>query len=144
MNNKGKVIIFALLLFVGASVAKAAETPEQATKSFYAWYIKEISRESGGNPFGQKKTLGRYVSKRLIKSIEKQMAAEEYDVDYFINAQDFDEKWQATTTKAVIKGNTATLKVTLAAPRAKKTDWTQMLSLKLIKEDGAWKIDSVK
>lgn len=149
MKNKGKLIIFALLLFavgsVGASVAKAAQTPEQAVKSFYAWYLKEISSERGGDAFGRNKTvLAKYVSKRLIKSIKAQMDAQEYDVDYFINAQDFDEKWQAATTRAVVKGNTATLKVTLAAPKAKKADWTQRLSLKLIKEGGAWKIDGVK
>lgn len=147
MKNKSKLISFALILFfvgsLGVSAARAADTPEQTAKNFYGWYLKELNRE-GGDPIKQKKTLSMYVTSRLIKQINKQIAAEEYDADYFIDAQDFDKNWQATTSKAVVKGNTATLKVKLAAPNAKKTDWTQTLSLKLIKEGGAWKIDNVK
>lgn len=147
LNNKIKLISFALLLFfigsVGVSVAKAADTPEQTAKNFYVWYLKELNRE-GGNPIDQKTTLGKYVTKRLIKQIDAWRKAEEYDADYFINAQDFDEKWQATTGKAVINGNTATLKVKLAAPKAGRDAWIQNLNVKLIKEGGVWKIDAVK
>jgi len=48
-----------------------------------------------------------------------------------------------TTSKAVINGNTATLKVKLAAPNAGRDNWIQNLTVKLVKESGAWKIDSV-
>ena len=45
--------------------------------------------------------------------------------------------------KLVIKANTATLKVILALPNAKKSDWTNILTIKMVNENGAWKIDSV-
>jgi len=47
------------------------------------------------------------------------------------------------TTKAVIKGNNATLKALLAAPRGKPSEFKQTLQIKMVKEGGAWKIDSV-
>ena len=144
MKNKGRLIGFALLLFfigiIGANVTKAADTAEQATKSFYGWYLKQVIANKNAND--KKEIIQKYVSKRLSRWYFSP-AYEEYGADYFIDAQDLDENWQVTTSKAVIKGNTATLKVKLAAPNAGKDGWTQNLTVKLVKEAGAWKIDSV-
>ena len=147
MKNKTKLVSFALLLFfigsVGANVSKAADTPEQTTKSFYQWYVKELARE-GGNPIDNKQKLAKYVTKRLIKQINAWLAAEEYNADYFINAQDFDESWQVSTSKAVVSRNTATLKVSLKSTKPKNQGFSQNLTVKLVKEIGEWKIDTVK
>ncbi len=56
--------------------------------------------------------------KRLGKWIYSP-AYQEYGADYMIDAQDWDENWNVTTSKAVITKNTATLKVFLAAPKGK-------------------------
>ncbi len=145
MTNTDKLLKFALLLFfivsVAATTAKAADTPEQTAKSFYKWYLKELFTE-GGNPIKQKGTVLKSVSKRLGKWIYSP-AYEEYGADYMIDAQDFDNNWDVTTTKAVVKGNTATLKVMLAPPKGKKSDFNQTLAIKMIKENGVWKIDRV-
>ncbi len=113
MKSTSKLLSFALLLFVlgsaGAATVKAAETPEQTAKNFYKWYLAELKRE-GGNPVEEKATVLKSISKRLSKWIYSP-AYEEYGADYFIDGQDFDENWQVTTTKAVIKGNKATLKM---------------------------------
>jgi len=135
-----KFLIFAFVLLIAGGTSAAATTPEQTAKGFYIWYLKELNAER--DPIEQKQTLLKSVSKRLGKWIYSPKY-EEYGADYFIDAQDWDKKWQVTTTKAVVKGNTATLKVTLAAPKAKADEWKQTLSLKLIKENGAWKIDTV-
>ncbi len=124
----------------GATAAKAADTPEQTAKSFYQWYLKEINANK--SPRDKKDIFQKSVSKRLSKWIYSP-AYEEYGADYFIDAQDLDENWQVTTTKAVIKGNNATLKVLLAAPKGKKILFKQTLRIKMVKEGGAWKIDSV-
>ena len=140
-----KISGFWLLLFVlgsaGAAVAKAADTPEQTAKNFYQWYLAELNRE-GGNPVKKKAAVLKSVSKRLGKFIYSP-DYEEYGADYFIDAQNFDENWQVATTRAVIKGNKATFKVLLAAPKGKKTFFKQTLQIKMVKEGGAWKIDSV-
>lgn len=145
MKSSLKIISFTLLLFfigsLGASVAKAADTPEQAAKSFYEWYVKELSSESS-DPIGKKEIVLKSVSRRLGKWIYSP-AYQEYGADYIIDAQDFDDTWQVSTTKAVIKGNTATLKVMLKSTRPKGEGFSQTLPLKMVKENGEWKIDSV-
>ncbi len=144
MKNKLKLISFALLLFffgsISASVTKAADTPEQAAKIFYGWYVKELAKE--GNPRQRKAIVLKSVSKRLGKWMYSP-AYEEYGADYIIDAQNFDESWQISTTKAVIKGNTATLKVSLKSTKPKNEGFSQTLRLKMVKENGEWKIDSV-
>ena len=147
MRNKVKIFSFALFLFfigsLSASVAKAADTPEQTAKSFYQWYVKELKRE-GGNPIDNKQMLAKYATKRLIKQINAWRAAEEYDADYFINAQDFDKSWLVSTGKAAISGNKATLKVSLKSTKPKNQGFSQNLTVKLVKEAGEWKIDTVQ
>ena len=144
MKNKIKIIGLAIFLIFIASAntnyAQTANTPEQTAKSFYEWYLKEINSERMPNE--QKAVFNKYVSKRLSRW-RYSPAYEEYGADYFIDAQDLDENWRVTTGKAAIKGNTATLKVKLAAPNAGKNAWINNLVVKLVKENGAWKIDSV-
>ena len=134
------LILLALFVFAGATSAQSADTPEQSAKDFYKWYLRELNNQ--GNPIDRKQTMLKFVSKRLGKWIYSP-AYEEYGADYLIDAQDWDENWDVTTSKAVITKNTATLKVFLAAPKGKKSNFKQTLALKLIKENGAWKIDSV-
>ncbi|CAN5762579.1 hypothetical protein BH24ACI1_BH24ACI1_24350 [soil metagenome] len=140
-----KMFGFALLLFVlesaGATAAKAANTPEQTAKNFYKWYLAELNRE-GGNLVEKKTTVLKSVSKRLGKWIYS-TAYGEYGADYFIDAQNYDENWQVTTTRAVIKGNKAPLKVLFAAPGGKPSKFKQTLVIKMVKEGNTWKIDSV-
>lgn len=134
-------ILFLIFAGVGASFVKAAETPEQTAQDFYRWYLRGINTNK--NPIEQKQTISKFVSKRLSKSINKMMAAGEYDADYFISAQDYDENWTVNVSKAKVAGNSATLKVLLDAPKGKKSKFNRSLSVVLIKEDGAWKIDKV-
>lgn len=134
-----------LLLFVlgnaNAAFAKAVPTPEQTAVTFYKWYLQMSNANK--NPIDQKQRLLGFLSKKLGKWIYSK-EYEEYGADYFLNAQDWDEKWSATTSKAVIKGNVAALKVMLAAPKAKKSDWKQNLTLRMVRENGVWKIDDIK
>lgn len=147
LKNKIKLLSFAVLIFcvanVSAMAVKPVNSPEQAAKSFYQWYVKELKRD-GGNPIDNKDMLGAYVSKRLLKQIQKWRDAEEYDADYFINAQDYDETWRVSTTKAVIAKNTVTLKVALKSTRPKGQGFSQNLTVKMVKDGSIWKIDEVK
>ena len=126
-----------------AATTKAAETPEQTAKNFYQFYLKEMNRAFSDEQVKvNKKKVALHLSARLGKWYQSK-AYEDYGADYFFDAQDFDENWQVSTSKAVIKANTATLKVILALPNAKKTDWTNTLTIKMVNDNGAWKIDSV-
>jgi hypothetical protein len=145
VKSKTKLACFAVILFfigsAGAASAQSADAPEQAAKSFYQWYTKELFRE-GGNPIKNRKTVLKSVSKRLGKWLYSR-AYEEYGADYIIDAQDYDNSWQVSTTKAVIKGNTASLKILLKSTRPKNEGFSRTLPVKMVRENGEWKIDSV-
>ena len=146
MKSAVKLLKIAILLiFIGSFAAKtkAADTPELTAKNFYRFYLKEISRAFSDEQINiNKKKVSAFLSTKLGKWYQSK-AYENYGADYFFDAQDFDERWQVSTTKAVIKMNTATLKVILAVPNAKKSNWTNTLTVKMVNENGAWKIDSV-
>lgn len=136
------LFIFCLILgkadFTGV---QAAQTPEQATTQFYQWYLHELNRNKDPRSRQKTKLLG-YLSKRLGKWIYS-IPDEEYGADYFISAQDFDEKWVVNVSKAKVVGNKASLKVLLARPKGEKSPFKRNLAIQLIKENGAWKIDKI-
>jgi hypothetical protein len=85
------------------------------------------------------------VSRRLGRWLYSPAYAE-YGADYFIDAQDWDENWvkSITATQAVIKGNSATLRLTLGAAKSSNPGFGKhTLAIKLVKENGLWKIDRV-
>lgn len=146
MKNKiYKHFGFAFLLAVllsGTALAQS-KTPETSAKEFYKWYLTELNATR--EPRDNKMEMPKYVSKRLYKWLSSE-AYVEYGADYIIDGQDYNEDWVKgiTTTKAVIKGNTATFKIMLTPPKgSQNVDWKHTLSLKLVKENGIWKIDSV-
>ena len=148
MRNTHKFTKIALFLFfiganIGTVAAQKAATPEQQAKTFYEWYVRELNRE-GSDPADDKSTLPKYVTKRLIKEIDRMRNAQEYDADYYISAQDTDDSWRVSTTKAAIAGNSATLKVMLKSAKPKNEGFSQNLTVKLVKEAGVWKIDRVR
>ncbi|HEX8249237.1 MAG TPA: DUF3828 domain-containing protein [Pyrinomonadaceae bacterium] len=143
----GLSLLLALCLFGNAfGQAAAAESPEQTAKEFYRWYLQELNRDR--YPIQQQKTeLLKKVSRRLGRWLYSP-AYEEYGADYFLSAQDWDKNWAKgiTTSKALIKGNSAALKLTLAAPRGTASAsgfGKHTLAIKLVKENGLWKIDRV-
>lgn len=131
----------AFLIFTNANYAQTISAPEKAAKDFYEWYVRELKNDRFPVSKGKQQLL-RLVSRRLGKWIFSP-AYQEYGADYFIDAQDYDESWQVSTTKAAVKVNTATLKVSLKSTKPKNQGFSQTLQLKLIKENGGWKIDSV-
>lgn len=147
MKNKiHKYLGFGILLtflLCGNAFAQAKK-PETAAKDFYKWYIAGLNAENYAIE-KQKPKMLKAVSTRLGKWLYSK-DYEEYGADYFLDAQDWDKNWENNigTSKAVVKGNAATLKLTLTSP-PESEGWTgkYVLTLKLLKENGAWKIDKV-
>lgn len=144
MRNKTIWLGLILTLFFCGNAFAQNKTPEEAAKDFYKWYLTELNNER--YPINrQKSEVLKKVSKRLGKWLYSP-AYEEFGADYFLDAQDWDENWAlgVTASKAVIKGNNATVKVTLAAPKGRNTNFARhVLTVKLIKEGEVWKIDRV-
>ncbi|MDQ6786071.1 MAG: YbjP/YqhG family protein [Acidobacteriota bacterium] len=138
-NLLSGAILFLILGNFGVTNA-AAQTPEQTAESFYKWYLHELS--GNREPTKERQTMLKFVSKRLDKWIHSK-AYSDYGADYFLDAQNYDEHWMVNVSNVKVQGNNAALKVLLALPKAKKSDWKQTLAIKLIKENGVWKIDKV-
>lgn len=144
MRNKTIWLSLILTLFLCGNAFAQTETPEQTAKDFYKWYLTELNNER--YPINrQKSEMLKKVSKRLGRWLYSP-AYEEFGADYFLDAQNWDENWVngVTTSKATIRGNIATVKVSLAAPKRTHTNYdTHNLTVKLVKEDGTWKIDRI-
>jgi len=139
---KMRTLIFVLFLILGsagAAVAQANTGPGDTSKAFYKWYLHELNAER--SPTDEKAKMRSFISARLNKWINSK-AYEEYDTDYFIDAQDYGKAWENNIqiSKVVVTGNAATLRVALVDHGSMGT---QILDLKLLKEGGAWKIDRI-
>lgn len=124
---------------VGATAPAAQAKPaEVVAREFYTWYVGLMPHDK--EPTDEPATYVRYVSKPLRAAIARQAAAPEVpDEDYFLKAQDYLDGWvgHVAATPAKVQGNTAQTVVTLGGAKP----WR--LAVKLVREDGAWKIAGV-
>src|SRR5262249_29797600 len=111
--------------------------------AFYKWYVHELVAEK--DPRNEKAKINAATSARLQRWFRSKQGRE-WDADYFIDAQDWDPKWEThiSTSKAIIKGNNADLRITLdPVIKAVNSMSPHTLSIKMVKEGGIWKIDHV-
>jgi len=130
-------------LCVAAQNASAQTSPEATMTEFYKWYLHELSLER--YPLSTTPKVHSAISTRL-RSWFKSKEGREWDADYFIDAQDWDPKWEThiQTSKAIINGNQADVRVILG-PQVKSPNSMSphTLRIKLVKEQGGWKIDHI-
>ena len=141
-----KILLFVLLAFflLHASMAAQVKAPEAVAKDFYKWYLTELNAERVPVRQDKKKLLG-FVSARLGRWVYSP-AYSEYGADYFIDAQDWEETWVngISATRPVIKGSTATLRITLEPAKGVYSGFgRRVLPIRLVKEGAAWKIDMI-
>ncbi len=137
-------IIILTFLLCGIGSGQAKPTPEQTAKNFYTWYLTELNAERYPIRQAKRQMLGK-ISTRLGRWIYSK-SYEEYGADYFLDAQDWDQNWVngIFTSKAVIKGKTATVKLTFNIPKGTYSGFgTRTLPIGLVKEGGTWRIDKV-
>jgi len=136
--------LFMALVPAGAAFGQAKSGPAETAKTFYKWYLHELNAEQ--HPEDNKAKMRQFISDRLAKWTASK-AYEEYDADYFLDAQDWGQDWEnnITISKVVTSGNAATLRVTLVQPPSGPSAGmgNKILDLKLLKEHGLWKIDRI-
>ena len=137
-------LIVVSILVASLSVdANAQTSPEATLTAFYKWYLSQLRLEVYPRPSSPK--VNAVISTRL-RSWFKSKAGREWDADYFIDAQDWDPKWEThiKTTDAVISGNRADVRVILG-PQVKAVNSMSphTLRIKMVKEQGGWKIDHI-
>ena len=140
MNKLVLSVLIGLFFGLTISAQTVNNTPESTIKGFYSWYIKELVK----NKFpltGQPTKLKQFITVRCYNENKKAYDNNLFDADYFISAQDFDEKWATNVriSKVQITGNRATANVVLDG----KGYFDSKLKLKLIKEKNIWKIDVI-
>ncbi len=130
-------------LCLETQTASAQATPEATLTEFYKWYLHEFRLERYPKHTAAK--VNAAISSRL-RSWFKSKEGREWDADYFIDAQDWDPKWEThiQTSKAVINGDRADVRVILG-PQVKSTNSMSphTLRIKLVMEKGGWKIDHI-
>src|SRR5512141_2548486 len=113
MRNRAGLIVVIVVAFAAVTVfAQVGVTPEQRSTDFYRWYLHELN--ANRDPRKNWARINPAVSARLAKWM-RSTVYKGWDADYFIDAQDFDPKWEkgVSTSKAVIRGNRADVEVTL-------------------------------
>lgn len=135
------------MVAVSALPAQAAPKSDKMSvrdnvRWFYAWYVGQINDQK--DPLADRAKIAKFTSRRLNRWLHSSQYAD-YGADYFLQAQDFDADWTRATVNAVtIEGNRARVAATLGVFKAEEIGiGPRKLNLKMIKENGAWKIDSV-
>lgn len=132
----------------GTSVqAQSSLTPEETVRRFYEVYLRSLNQHE--EPLERHRAeLSKLVTQRLLKSYERASKSDTgINVDFFIEAQDWDDAWEKniTLSKARIQGTRATITVMLKGGTlgADNKTFDNKLKVGLRKEGGAWKIDTV-
>jgi len=116
--------------------------PESAVRSFYKWYLEVLKQQI--NPLKEcRPELSRFVTSALMEKLIKEMEGPEgIRVDYFLNAQDYDDDWgnQVNATTKIKEGGQVVLDVILSGKQIPN----HRLEISLIREGRDWKIDSVE
>jgi len=126
----------------GGVSSSAQKNIARRVRSFYAFWVR--GTKSSHDPLKNRAMVRAYSSQRLARWLYSP-AYLEYDADYFLQAQDFDNDWdQARVADVRVQGNTASATATLGHPKpASKGIGERRLRLHLVSEGGQWKIDRV-
>lgn len=140
---KTKLIVVICTLFVLAASAPAQASPEDTLRSFYKWYLHAVVTNQPPNRTSAKVSA---ASSARLRTWFRSRTGREWDADYFIDAQDYDDDWATNiaVSKASVTGNRADLTVTLGPKKnAANAIGQRELKIKMVKEAGGWKIDRV-
>ncbi|HEY2866463.1 MAG TPA: DUF3828 domain-containing protein [Pyrinomonadaceae bacterium] len=140
---KTKLILIACSLLILAGSASAQASPEDALKSFYKWYLHSVVANDPPTRTSAKVSA---ASSTRLRTWFRSSTGREWDADYFIDAQDYDDDWATNiaVSKARLNGSRADLIVTLGPKKSPEHAIGQReLKVKMVKEAGGWKIDRV-
>jgi hypothetical protein len=135
-------VILVAIVAVSGSAAWREKNPAQAIRNFYSWYVAETV--SGNRPLQKQRDLMRkFVTDRLLSGIDKMAKGPAgSDGDYFLNAQEIDPDWG----KNIAIGNNyigkTMSKLSVILSGRKLGD--RQFDVKVVFQDGTWKIDEIK
>lgn len=133
------LIVIVALAFLSVPVrAQEAAKPEDVTRSFYSWYLHQLTLENA-NPLKQKATALKYLTPQLYANAPRLIRR--MDADIFICAQDWDNGWEKNFSVSTpeVRNNSATATVTLPSG---ETDQIK-INVTLLKTAAGWRINKV-
>ena len=107
---------------------------------FYNWYVHEVL--NGAKPINQERTeIRKFVTERLLTEIDnRHKSAGGAELDPFFNTREIDPEWGKNVAVGnLYVGRIARVSVILTGHRLGDREF----KLKLVQENGAWKIDEV-
>jgi len=130
------VLIGAVALLSIPARAQQSPTPEDIARSFYTWYLHQLTLENS-NPLKQKTTMLKYLTPQLYANAPR--LSRRMDADIFICAQDWDKGWEKNFSVSTpqLKNSSAIATVTLPAGETDKVK----IDLTLIKTASGWRIN---
>lgn len=134
-------LVFALTVVTAFHAHGARQKPADLARSFYVWYIHELL--TGEKPMEQRRAeMRQFVTDGLLARIENDRKSPvKLNRDPFLDAHEIDPEWAKNIAVGnIFVGRIARLSVALSGGRF----GDRQLELKLVQENGAWKIDEVK
>ena len=132
-------VVITAVAFLSLTVpAQQPATPEEVTRGFYSWYLRQLSHGTM-SPLKQKSTALKYLSPQLYTNAPRLIRR--MNADIFICAQDWDDAWEKNFTVSTpqIKVGIATADVTLPSGEMDRIT----IKVTLVKTVPGWRIDKV-
>jgi Protein of unknown function (DUF3828) len=124
------------VLFAAIGTANAAEKdPAQALRSFYNWYVRMLV--NGTNPLDDKEHMRQFVTERLLAEVGQRRKP-----DPFLNTSQVDPDWTQNIAVGDWYVGRTMSKVQVILTGKKFGD--RQIDLKLLMQNGAWKIDEIR
>ena len=139
MKHVCVVVLVALTFITPSSAIWPEKNPAEAVRIFYAWYVHEVANGSG--PLEKKREeMRKFVTDRLLNRFEKMPKGR--GGDFFLNAQEVDPEWgkNIAVSNNYVGRRMSKLGVILTGRKL----GDRQFEVKMLFQEGAWKIDEVK
>jgi len=142
MKHVGGAILAALTFITQSLAIQPGKSPAEAIRNFYAWYVHETV--NGSRPLEkEREQMRKFVTDRLLSRVDKvPKGPGGLDGDFFLNAQKVDPEWGKNIAVSNNYVGKTMSKMGVILTGGKLGD--RQFEVKMLFQEGAWKIDEVK
>jgi len=142
MKHACLAVLVALAFITPSGAIWPEKNPAEAVRNFYAWYVHESV--SGSRPLEkEREQMRKFVTESLLSRIDKMPKGPGgLDGDFFLNAQEVDPEWGKNVAVSNYYVGKTMSKLGVILTGRKLGD--RQFEVKVLFQEGAWKIDEVK
>jgi Protein of unknown function (DUF3828) len=131
--------LIALAFITSSRAVWPEKNPSEAVGNFYAWYVHEVA--NGSRPLEkEREQMRKFVTDGLLSRINKMPKGP--DGDFFLHAQQVDPEWGKNVAVSNYYVGKTISKLGVILTGRKLGD--RQFEVKVLFQEGAWKIDEVK